>query len=107
MHKLLAALAALRHGASLADPAGWKSRQNTLNVLVALIGAVLVLYPMGISHDDIAAIAGGLAAVLGLLNGYLTTATTTKLGLPPRHPPADRPPFPDLIDPPDSDRPEP
>lgn len=112
MHKLLAALAALRHGAILADPAGWKRRQNTVNALVGLLGAVVVLLPLvgvnlDLSHEDIAAIAGGLAAVLGLLNGYLTTATTTKLGLPPRRPPAARPPFPDLIERPGADRPEP
>ncbi|KON79411.1 hypothetical protein PA01_12790 [Azoarcus sp. PA01] len=107
MHKLAAAFAALRHGASLADPAVWKRRQNLINALVGLLGAALVLYPMDISNDDIAAIVGGIAAVVGLFNAWATTATSTKVGLPPRHPPAVRPPFPDLIDRPDDPRIEP
>lgn len=92
MGKLAAALAALRHGSMLADPAGWKRRQNTINAIVGLIGAALVFYPMDIPPEDVAAIAGGVAAVLGLLNGYITTATTDKVGLPPRRAPDDRQP---------------
>lgn len=112
MNKLTAALAALRHGAILADPAGWKRRQNTVNALVGLLGAVIVLLPLvgvnlELSHEDIGAIAGGIAAVLGMFNGYVTTASTDKLGLPARTAPADRPSFPDLIDRPTDDRIEP
>lgn len=91
MGKLSAALQALRHGASLADPAGWKRRQNTVNALAGLIGALLAFYPMDVSADDVAAIAGGIAAVLGLLNAYLTTASSDKVGLRNRRPPVDRP----------------
>ena len=90
MNKIAAALAALRYGASLTDPALWKKRQNTVNNLVGLLGAILLLYPMEISHEDLERIAGGIAVLLGLFNTYTTVATTTKIGFgasaePPDH----------------------
>lgn len=81
MRKVAAAFAALRYGASLTDPALWKSRQNTINALVGLLGAVVVLFPLGVTEADVQTIAGGLAIGLGLVNTYLTTATTTKIGV--------------------------
>lgn len=90
MGRLAAALAALRYGASLSDPALWKQRQNTINGLIGLLGALVLLFPMEISREEIEMVAGGVAVLLGLLNGYLTTATSEKLGLPPRNPPAIR-----------------
>lgn len=91
MSKLAAALAALRHGAILADPAIWKRRQNLLNALLGLLGAAAIFLPVELSDADATAIAGGIAAVAGLLNAYLTTSTTDKIGVPSRNSPADRP----------------
>lgn len=91
MHKLLAALAALRHGASLADPAGWKRRQNTVNALVGLLGAVALFLPVELSDADIEMLAGGVAVLLAIANLYVTTASTDKIGVPARSAPADRP----------------
>ncbi|MBI3146105.1 MAG: hypothetical protein HYZ18_12785 [Pseudogulbenkiania sp.] len=90
MNKIAAALAALRYGASLTDPALWKQRQTTVNSLVGFFGAVLLLYPMEISHEDLERISGGIAVLLGLFNTYTTVATTTKIGFgtpaePPDH----------------------
>lgn len=82
MSKFMAAIHALRHGSSLADPAVHKNRQNLLNALVGLLGAAVVFLPVEVSADDVAAIAGGIAAVVGLFNVYTTTATTDKIGLP-------------------------
>lgn len=85
MSKLLAALAALRYGSSLTDPAVWKQRQNRLNALIGLLGAVAVFLPVEMSHEDMLAIAGGVAAAVGVLNAYLTTATSDKVGLRARN----------------------
>ena len=81
MTKLAAALAALRYGSSLTDPAIWKHRQNTLNALIGFLGAAVVFLPLEVSSEDLAAIAGGIAVFGGLLNTYLTTATTDKIGV--------------------------
>lgn len=97
MGKLAAAFAALRYGSSLTDPAIWKQRQTRLNALVGLLGALVVLLPVvgvkiEVTSEDVLAIAGGIAAVVGLfVNPYLTTATSDKVGLPAGNPPADRP----------------
>lgn len=107
MNKIAAALAALRYGSSLSDPAVWKDRQNTINALVGLIGAVLIFFPMGLGREDIELIAGGGAVLLGLLNTYLTTATSAKVGLLDQRPPADLPADSADGDGPDGDRREP
>lgn len=84
MTKIAAIFAALRYGSSLTDPALWKRRQNTINAVVGLLGAIVVLFPLEISREDLEMVAGGVAVLLGLLNGYLTTATSDKVGLPPK-----------------------
>ena len=80
----MAALAALRYGSSLSDPAVNKNRQNLVNALIGLLGALAVFCPIEVTSDDIQIIAGGIAAVIGLYNIYVTTATSTKIGLPPK-----------------------
>lgn len=82
MSKFLAALAALRYGSSLTDPALWKNRQMLMNALLGLVAAVAPFLPVEMSHEDQLAIAGGVAAIGGLLNLYLTAATSEKVGLP-------------------------
>ncbi len=76
---------ALRAGEVLADPAGWKNRQNLINALVAVLGAVLwLLHKLGVGFDlapdEVAAVAGGVAVVMGAINNYLTTATSARVG---------------------------
>ena len=85
LDKIRAAITALNHGEKLLHSATWKQRQNLLNGLLAFLGAVVVFLPeyVHVSQEDIAAIAGGVAAVAGLLNNYLTTATSARVGLPP------------------------
>lgn len=81
MSKFLAAINAVKYGACLADPATWKKHQVLLNALIGLLGAAAVFIPIEVSSDEVAAIAGGVAAVAGLLNVYLTSATTDKIGV--------------------------
>lgn len=80
---------ALKAGEELTDSAKWKDRQNTANAVAAVLGLVVVILPkigvgIEISTDDTLAIAGGIAAILGVCNGYLTTATSKKVGLQAR-----------------------
>jgi len=77
---------ALKSGETLTDPASWKNKQNLINSLVAVIGVLVWLLSkfglsLDISGDDLAAIAGGVAVVMGAFNNYLTTATTKKIGI--------------------------
>lgn len=95
MQKMLAFFAVLRYGSSVTDPAIWKVRQNLVNTLVGLLGAMLTLaklfgYGVELDHEQILALASGIAVVVGVFNLYLTTATTTKIGLPPSDPTAVR-----------------
>ena len=84
INKIRAAVVVLHQGERLTNAATWKNRQNLLNILVAVLGAVAVFLPesMSLSEADTMAIAGGIAAVAGLFNTYVTTATTNKIGLP-------------------------
>ena len=81
MNKLMSLINALRYGSSLADPAVHKNRQNLINALIGLLGAVAVWLPIEVSADELVNIAGGIAALVGLYNVYITTASTEKVGL--------------------------
>lgn len=75
----------------MADPTVWKVRQNRINALVGLLGALLTLgelwgYSLDLDDEDILALASGLAVALGVFNLWATTATTTKIGLPSNDP---------------------
>jgi hypothetical protein len=87
---LIAAIQALRAGKELANAAAWKNRQNAINAVVGLLvlaASVANAYGLEIRlTDDLAAgIATGVWAVVNL---YLTTATTSKIGLPAKAEPA-------------------
>jgi hypothetical protein len=86
MNRLAALFRALRAGEELAHTETWKHRQNAINALLALLGALVVWLPvlgvrLEVPHEDLLAIAGGVAAVGGLLNTYFTTATTRRIGV--------------------------
>lgn len=86
MKRLAALLHVLRAGEELAHVETWKVRQNAINALFALLGAATVLLPvlgvqLEVSDEDLLAIAGGIAAVGGVLNAWLTTATTRRIGV--------------------------
>lgn len=85
MSKLLSLITVLRHGSSLSDPAVHKNRQNLINALIGLMGALAIFLPIELSSENIADMAGGIAALVGLYNVYTTTATSDKVGLPTKH----------------------
>lgn len=71
---------ALRAGQALSAPGAWKVAQNWINLLSGLVALAWALgYPLPLMEEDIALLAGGIIA---LINIYLTSATTRKIGLP-------------------------
>ncbi len=91
MGKFLAALSALRYGSSLTDPAVWKNRQLAMNALLGLLGAIAPFINVEMTDEQRVAIAGGVAVLGGLLNAYLTAATSEKVGLRASAPAAGEP----------------
>jgi hypothetical protein len=91
MNKLLAFFDLFRKGSEVADPALWKNRSALVIALAAVIVAAAQVakgygYDFGIDNDTASAIAGGIAAVAGLLGNF---ATSRKVGLLPPKPGAD------------------
>jgi hypothetical protein len=89
MKLILALWKAMKSGEQLANSETWKNRQTTISLLVSVIGALSVGLPyLGVKYDftaeDITAIAGGIAAIGGLLNSVLTTTTSKSVGLSPK-----------------------
>jgi len=77
---------ALQAGEQLKDTVTWKHRQDTASRIVALLGLVVLVLPyvgvkVEISQDDLIAIAGGCAAVLGIINSIGVLATSKKVGI--------------------------
>jgi hypothetical protein len=73
-------------GKELSDPATWKNRQAVLNVLGGLLsflvwGLAQKGIKLDISEDAYTAIATGIFTLYGIVNGYLTVATSKKVGL--------------------------
>jgi hypothetical protein len=73
-------LEALKAGQALTNPGAWKVLQNWINLGVAGVGIAATFVPglSAVLTPDVIAAGAGL---LGGLNAYLTTATTTKIGL--------------------------
>lgn len=85
----------LRAGVELSNAETWKRRQVLVNALAALLGALAALaaafgHPLAIDQEGVNALAGAVATVVGLFNGWATVATTTRIGLSAR--PDDAPP---------------
>jgi hypothetical protein len=83
MNKLLAFIDLFRKGSEVADPALWKNRAALAMALSAFIVAAAQVakgfgYDFGIDNDTASAIAGGIAAIAGLLGNF---ATSKKVGL--------------------------
>jgi hypothetical protein len=73
-------LNAIKAGQEIANPGGWKVVQNWMNLGVAAIGVASGFIPIlgTILTPDVI---DALAALIGSANVYLTTATTTKIGI--------------------------
>jgi hypothetical protein len=76
---------AMRAGRELSNPAAWKNRQTTINLLVVLLSAaaylINILSGKAIPDEVVKGAAEVIAIILGLVNAYLTTATSKKVGL--------------------------
>lgn len=82
--QIRAAIAALNKGEELSHAEVWKNRQTLANTLVAFFSAVAVFLPerLNVTHEDMLAIATGIAAIAGVSNAYLVPATSARVGLP-------------------------
>lgn len=79
---------ALHAGHELRNKEGWKNAQVTANHIAVILAAVASALAMAginlnIHQDSLVLIAGGIAGVLGIVNSYLTVATTKSIGMPP------------------------
>jgi len=79
-------LQAAKLGNELSDPAKWKRGQKLTSKVVALLTVSLAIirgyFPEMVVISDELLLGGGaaIASVLALINDYMTTATTKKLG---------------------------
>lgn len=81
MQHLISLYRVLHAGESLADPATWKNFQLLVNAALGVIGVIAGMHPeWALSEGDINALAIGCGIVGFVANGYLTMATTEKIG---------------------------
>lgn len=78
----------LRAGEELANAETWKKRQVLVNALTVLLSSGLAVasaygHTVNLDADGVAAIAGAVAAAVGVFNAWATVATTGRIGLPP------------------------
>lgn len=88
--KISAAWKALKAGEELANIKDWKQKQLAINALsafiVALIGVAKAFgYEIPLVETDINNMAYTFVTIIGLINMYLTVATTKKIGLQPEN----------------------
>ena len=77
---------ALQAGQELRNPAAWKKGQNLINlcalVITGIVAVLRVQFPdLPMTDDQIVEIASILAGLLAVINGYITTATSKKIGV--------------------------
>jgi len=76
----------LRVGYELKNSATWKDRQKTISLVVVLLGVLVPFLPkLGVnivlSQDDIFILASAVSVILGIVNTFLTVATSSKIGI--------------------------
>lgn len=81
---------ALHAGQELRNKEGWKNAQATANHIAVILAAIVSALAMAgvdlhFTPDSIVLIAGGVAGVLGIVNSYLTVATTKSIGVRPKN----------------------
>lgn len=77
---------ALKAGQQLKDPQKWKKGQNLVNSCVAVVALAVTVLKMSlpdflVTDEQVVEIATIIAGVLALVNGYITTASTKKIGV--------------------------
>ncbi len=84
LEKLFTAGRVLRAGESLKNPAAWKDTQMTMNAVLVILGAIPQFVDISVTDSQLNAISYGVVALLGVLNTYLTAATSDKVGVLPK-----------------------
>lgn len=84
---LKAAFTVLRKGEELRHAETWKKAQLATGLLAAVLGGIVVILrafgvDLPVSDLDLATIAAGIVAAVGVFDAYVTPATTRKVGLP-------------------------
>jgi hypothetical protein len=79
-------MSALAAGQELKDPAKWKRGQNLINTVALVITGIVAIIRYNwpdimVSDEQIVEWASIGAAILAAINGYITTATTKKIGV--------------------------
>ena len=88
MGKLLALLSVYRKGECCVHATAWKNGQITGSIVAGLLAAIIALaktfgYDLPISDSQLLTIGGAIVAIVGLfINPAITTATSSKVGLP-------------------------
>ena len=80
---------AFQAGKELARAETWKRAQVwTINLTILLGSGVSIAaalgHPVPLTPDQITTVVSAVAVLVGLFNSYVTVATTTRLGVPPR-----------------------
>ena len=82
LEKLFAAAKAVNAGEMLKDPAVWKNRQMTMNLVGIIVGIIPQFVDnVELTQADANAISYGVTVLLGVVNTYLTAATSEKVGI--------------------------
>ncbi len=87
---MLTLIKALQAGQELKNPARWKKGQNLVNSVAAIVAAIVAVLKIGgidipMTDEQLIEVSSIIAAILALINGYLTTASTKKIGLGGNH----------------------
>jgi hypothetical protein len=80
------AISALRAGVELKNAETWKNRQLTINLITAILMAIVGIadafgYKLPITEEIANSLAAGVWAAIGMFNVWATAATTTRVGL--------------------------
>lgn len=84
--KILAARDAINYGEKLADSETWKKQAIAVSALTGLLSAALPFIPNleGVTDATVNEIAAGVYAVYSVYTMFITAATSTTVGLPPK-----------------------
>jgi hypothetical protein len=79
------AIKALKAGEELKNAETWKNVQATAGAVSAVFGAVIMVLGwvgvhLNVTTEELTYIAGGVAGILGVFNGYTTLATSKRVG---------------------------
>jgi hypothetical protein len=79
---------AMQAGQEITNPETWKNAQTTTNSVAAILSIGITLLrlkgvDLHLTDDSLITMAGGVAAILGVVNGIITTISSKKVGIKP------------------------